>query len=180
MAVPPDFTAGQVLTAAQMNAVGLWLIKTESVGTAVSTVVVSSAFSADYTHYKVIYDGGVGSTAQYLLITLGSTATGYYYGVHGTTFNNTTATAAGNNTTSWIAGYSTTVSNSMNCDIYNPQAADETMYETRFNGAVAGITGATYYAGGLLNNTTAYTAFTVATSGGTITGGKIFVYGYRD
>jgi hypothetical protein len=41
MATPPDFSSGAVLTAAQMNSVGLWLVKTQTVGTAVSSVAVT-------------------------------------------------------------------------------------------------------------------------------------------
>jgi hypothetical protein len=181
MAVPPDFVAGQVLTAAQMNKIGGWLVKTEAVGTAVSSVVVSGAFSTDYQHYRVIYAGGVSSASNYLLVTLGATATGYYYGLHGTTYNNTTATGAGNNTTSWIGGYGTSVSNSLDIDIYNPFLADETMYAGKLVAAINGTTGYTGYVGGHLNNTTSYTAFTVSPQAGvTITGGTIYVYGYRD
>jgi hypothetical protein len=41
MATPPDFSSGAVLTAAQMNSVGLWLVKTQTVGTTVSSVAVT-------------------------------------------------------------------------------------------------------------------------------------------
>ena len=37
MATPPDFSSGQVLTSSAMNSVGLWLVKTQTVGTAVSS-----------------------------------------------------------------------------------------------------------------------------------------------
>ena len=48
MATPPTFSSGSVLTAAQMNAVGLWLVKTQTVGTAVSSVSVTDVFSSNY------------------------------------------------------------------------------------------------------------------------------------
>jgi len=44
----PSFTSGDILTAADMNAVGLWLVKTQTVGTAVSSVQVTGAFSSTY------------------------------------------------------------------------------------------------------------------------------------
>lgn len=181
MAVPPDFVAGQVLTAAQMNKVGWWLIKSQAVGTAVSSVAVTDVFSADYEHYRIIYAGGVSSTSNYLLVTLGATATGYYYGLQVATYNNTTSTGAGNNTTSWIGGYGTTVTNHLDIEVYRPQLADETVYHGKIVAAIAGTTGFGGYMGGFLNNTTQYTGFTIAPQATvTITGGTIYVYGYRD
>ncbi len=44
----PSFSAGDILTAADMNAVGLWLVKTQTVGTAVASVTVTDAFSSTY------------------------------------------------------------------------------------------------------------------------------------
>lgn len=181
MAVPPDFVAGQVLTAAQMNKVGLWLIKTQAVGTAVSSVAVTGAFSADYEHYRIIYAGGVSSTSNYLLLTLGATATGYYYGFNATTYAGANSPAGGNNTTSWIGGYGTTVTNSLDVDVYRPQLADETLYRGQFTAAINGTTGYGGAIAGHLNNTTQYTDFTIAPQATvTITGGTIYVYGYRD
>jgi hypothetical protein len=77
MATPPDFTTGAVLTAAQMNAVGLWLVKTQTVGSAVPDVTVTDAFSADYDNYKILYTGGTASGAVGPLnMKLGSSTTG--------------------------------------------------------------------------------------------------------
>jgi hypothetical protein len=51
MATPPDFTAGQVLTAAQMNKIGLWVVKTETAFSAAASVTADSVFTADFTNY---------------------------------------------------------------------------------------------------------------------------------
>ena len=56
----PTFTNGQVLPASDLNAIGLWLVKSQTVGTGVSSVTVSNAFSADFDNYRIIYSGGVG------------------------------------------------------------------------------------------------------------------------
>jgi len=53
----PSFASGEVLTAADMNAVGLWLVKTQTVGTGVPSVVVTDAFSANYDNYLVTISG---------------------------------------------------------------------------------------------------------------------------
>jgi hypothetical protein len=49
MATPPDFTTGQVLTAAQMNGVGLWLVKTGTFTT--QDLIADTAFSTEYDRY---------------------------------------------------------------------------------------------------------------------------------
>ena len=67
MATPPAFSAGAVLTAAQMNAVGLWLVTPTSVaGTGVSlsgatvsysaatTVSVNGCFTTDFKQYRIV------------------------------------------------------------------------------------------------------------------------------
>ena len=56
MPTPPDFTAYTSLAAASLNKVGLWLVKTQAVGSGVSSVTVSSCFSADYDNYLVTVD----------------------------------------------------------------------------------------------------------------------------
>ena len=65
------YTAGEVLTAASLNANfsfvassgGLVLVKTQTIGTTVSSVEVTGAFSSTYDNYKIIVSGGAGSTA---------------------------------------------------------------------------------------------------------------------
>ena len=91
MATPPDFTAGQVLTAAQMNAVGLWKITPTSVsGTGASIdangdVVVSSGganltvngvFSTDYKNYRILVSDFKASGASSIQLSMGTSATG--------------------------------------------------------------------------------------------------------
>ena len=74
MALPVTFVAGDVLEAAQLNSNftyldgsgGLTLVKTEAIGTTVGSVTVTDAFSATYNAYKIIVDGGVGSTTALL------------------------------------------------------------------------------------------------------------------
>jgi hypothetical protein len=46
MATPPDFSSGAVLTAAQMNSVGLWKVASGSLSTA--TTNFQGCFTSDY------------------------------------------------------------------------------------------------------------------------------------
>lgn len=180
MATPPDFTAGQILTAAQMNAVGLWLVKSQTVGTGVSSVTVSDAFSADYDVYLITVSGGVGSANLGINLTLGATATGYYssgfnQGITASTINATNT----NNGTSWTSvAYGSTNALSGEITLDNPFAAKRTMvsYQAR-------ATSNNYFVNqqhGFLDNNTSYTAFTLTVAGGNITGGTIRVYGLRN
>ena len=178
------FVAGQVLTAAQLNdsyaAVGgLRLIKTQTIGTAVSTVEVTSAFSSTYDNYVITVNGGAASGSGELTLKLGSTATGYYtgtsrviYGGAGQSLSSTNAatfTYAGNISAN---GIFTTI------QLLGPNTATRTMFS-----AASGSTATnevSQFAAGFLNDTTQYTAFTLGTSAGTMTGGTIRVYGYAN
>lgn len=57
MATPPDFSTGQVLTAAHMDAVGMWLVKAENSVTATnaSPYGVQSVFTSDYRNYRLMW-----------------------------------------------------------------------------------------------------------------------------
>lgn len=180
MATPPDFTAGQILTAAQMNAVGLWLIKTETIGTTVSTVTVTNAFSADYEAYKIVLSGGAGSTAADIRLTLGATAANYYAGYSRVTYSTgAAATAADNGASSWTrAGSASTDVLFANIDLVNPFATKRT-FITGFN-AFQNTTLSGGAFGGFLDDAASYTAFTFTMSSGTMTGGTIRVYGYNN
>jgi hypothetical protein len=178
MATPPDFTTGQVLTAAQMNAVGLWLVKTQTVGTAVSSVTVSDAFSADFNNYLVTYSGGVGSGTANINLRFGSTNTGYYaqliYAQYGAT--SALALVPDNNAAQFsrVGTVATTFAH-LNIAITTPFLTNRTFVSSQWTGA---IQSGNYQ--GFLDNATSYTAFDIFPSGGTITGGTICVYGYRN
>ena len=180
MATPPDFTPGAILTAAQMSAIGLWEVKSQTIGTAVSSVTVTGAFSADYDSYLIRVTGGSASTSLGLNLTLGSTTTGYYYGGATSTYATASpASFAGTNATSWaFAGSGETSGLIMRVELNNPFLADETSYSNVF--ATMRTTGSGGITVGYLNDTTSYTAFTLTTSTGTITGGTIRVYGLRN
>ena len=176
MAIPPDFSAGAVLTAAQMNAIGLWEIKTQTIGTTVTEVEVTSAFSTDYDSYLIVINGGAASTANLLRFQLGATTTGYYTGYSGVTYATAAATiAADNNGANFSAvGIGTTSTLGLQIWVTNPFLTEHTYV----GGFHADATVSRNYAG-YLNNTTSYTSFKIITSTGTMTGGTIRVYGYR-
>jgi hypothetical protein len=176
----PSFTSGDILTAADMNAVGLWLVKTQTVGTAVSSVTVTGAFSSTYDNYLITMEGGTVTADIDVAIKLGASATGYYgflnYG--DATGGGTPLGATRNNTAqlNWVGGGSANQRVHVSCQVFGPNKA---AYTKILNGC---------YQAGLVYGTlagehrvaTAYTDFTLSVGAGTMTGGTIRVYGYRN
>lgn len=177
----PVFASGDVLNASDMNAVGLWLVKTQTVGTGVSSVTVTGAFSADYDNYRIVYDGGASSTNASLHMTLGSTATGYHYALVYNQYNAATPLGLASAVGTFFSdcGRASTNTNNLVVDIFSPFLSARTGIRT---GCVdySGAAGYVIQGGGMLNNTTSYTAFTITIAAGTMTGGTIRVYGYRN
>jgi hypothetical protein len=175
----PTFNAGQILTAAEMNAVGLWLLKTQTVGNAVASVTVSSAFSADYDSYKIVYSGGTCSADGDLRFTLGASNTGYYGSiVYAFYTTGATGGTAGNNLAYWQAGSHKSAGNSLVMDIHRPFLGDETWFSGSYVGVSAGSVGGS--ANGYHNLGLSYTTFTITPTSGTLSGGTIKLYGYRN
>jgi hypothetical protein len=159
---------------------GLVLVSTTTIGSAVSSVTVSGAFSATYDNYKIIGVGGTQSSGGGLALTLGSAATAYYYSL---IYVDYAAPAVASplraqNTTSFLFAGSAHAGISLNCDVLNPFDTKNTMFRaTIAQNKTDGFSG---YSGGYLADTTSYTAFTLTISAGTMTGGKIYVYGYNN
>jgi hypothetical protein len=174
----PSFAAGEVLRAQDMNAVGLWLVKSQTVGTGVSSVTVTGAFSADYDAYKIIATGvsintGSGNSTSLQLTGL---TTGYFAAIIYALWATATPVAStDNNQAAWnFAGSHSTDGLVLNCDIVNPFLARPT---TLNNGSYASHLGGSV--NGKQTSSTSVTGFTVTTPGSTMTGGTISVYGYK-
>lgn len=174
MATPPTFTSGEVLTAAQMNAVGLWLVKSQTVGSGVSSVTLSSVFSSDYDNYRIIISGvsSVGANSVYLSLS-GRTGSTYAYGGRYFSWGGSDAPATTTTDTGfWLGVGGTNFSASI--DLYRPFGAAPCNIAFTSSGAGYGNSGNGY-------NTTSVssTAMTVYPQASTLTGGIISVYGYR-
>lgn len=175
------FTTGSVLTAADTNTYlansGLVFVKSQTVGTAVSSVTVSSAFSADYDNYRIIYTGGVMSANTNISMVLGATAIGYYNQLIYAAYAGTTVSAnvPDNNAVRWnFVGAGLSIFARVAVELQNPFSTTRTLISSVYaNDLNAG------HAAGFLNDATSYTAFTLGLGTGTMTGGTITVYGYR-
>jgi len=161
------------------SAGALVLTKSVTIGSAVSSVAVTGAFSATYDNYKIFISGGAASTNNWLGIQMGATTTGYYWGRAGCAFaSNTFNGDNGNNTANWTDVSYTGGANGLGleCTLINPYLAKNTGIGWNLIMFATGQAGG--FGSGFLNNTTSYTDFTVVVSTGTITGGEIRVYGY--
>jgi len=179
-------STGQVLTVSggipvwASPAGGLTLIKTQTIGTTVSSVAVTSAFSSTYANYLIVVSGLVFSTNANLQLQLGSTTTGYYnflqyYSPTSATLN----TLNGNNT----ANFPYTISGSTgggggSITLINPNLAVPT---TISSFGQRPTNARTYnFLQGTEDSSTQHTDFTFLVDSGTVTGGTIKVYGYAN
>jgi hypothetical protein len=162
-----------------LGSAGLTLIKTQTIGTAVTSVNVTSAFSATYENYRILVSGGTASTGAPINLQLGSTTTGYNSGLIYGTYSGGGPNVAGNsNGASFIyAGYLNTNGLYANIELIAPNLAKNTFFGSRY-AETAGTTNG--IVNGYINNTTQYTDFTLLANSGTMTGGTIRVYGYKN
>ena len=155
---------------------GLRLIKKQVVGSGVSSVNVTSAFSATYENYKIVYSNGSQSASAALGLKLGASTTQYYgilnYAAYATGAG---LTAANNNTSSWqFVGGGDSNHSALICDLLCP-ALTKFTYLRNANYSNANETG---FFAGVHGVATSYTDFTITPGSGTLTGGTIYVYGY--
>ena len=158
---------------------GLVLVKTQTVGTSVSSVTVTDAFSSTFVNYKVIYFGGTTAASTDFYFQLSGLTTGYY----GTQFyDNFLGTVFGanrfNNTTTWQrVGGGSTASSHIDINVYGPNLASETLM------TFSGYSQSQYMVsgGGKQTSATAATGFVIGSQDGpALTGGTIRVYGYNN
>jgi hypothetical protein len=174
MATPPTFSVGQILTAAQMNSVGMWLVKTQTVGTTVSSVTVTGAFSADYDNYLVTYTGGAAADTV-ISLKLGSATTGYYGSLVFGNYAAATVTGANDNNTAQFSFAGGGALPTCYIEVLTPFLNTGTEIRAR-------VRYATVYGNYIGARVTAesFTAFTLTPGSGSLTGGTIRVYGYRN
>lgn len=183
MATPPDFTAGAILTAAQMNLSGSWVVKRDTIASGASSATISDAFNADYTHYRVLIHNisvAAGNPNVLFQLRTGSTTanTAYYYGGTNSNFIGRTDVALAN-TSSWIAGYAnTSAASTIDCMIYRPFEAATTNY---YSLAVSGIN-ASLQIGGAHNSATSYDQLVISLSTATTFNATatVIILGVRD
>ena len=156
---------------------GLRLVKKQTIGTGVSSVTVSSAFSATYEAYKIIVTGGTSSVADRVInLQLSGSTTAYYYSfIYASYAGGSPTTVAGSNVSAinYVGLADSTNGISVNVDVMSPFLTKNTSFISSTQ--APGIAGPT---NGVHINTGSYTGFVLTPNTGTLTGGTIYVYGY--
>ena len=166
-----------------VSTTGLVLITQATIDTAVSSVTISSVFSATYEAYKVIITGGTGSANTSLRTQLrdgattetgsfykfGSTGSLYADGVYARDYSagfttNFTYTGYVNNTDAYLT---------YNVDLINPFLTVPTLISGQYAHLLSNRQMVGY-----LDTTTSYDSLVISPETGTLTGGSIRVYGY--
>jgi hypothetical protein len=171
----------EILTSSDTNTFlansGLVYVTSATIGSAVSSVTLSSCFNSTYTAYKIVVAGGTTSADANLGLKLGASTTGYYaakpfiiYSTGGA-FN-----VADNNAAQWTqTGFSINGQGmSMSVELQNPFLAQFTYMQCSVNAATLGG-----MSSGIHQVATSYNSITITPSAGTMTGGTVTVYGYR-
>ena len=181
MPTPPEFSVGQYNTAAYMNAVGLWLVKTQTVGTGVSSVTVTGAFSSDYENYHITWTNVTLSAGDRIDVRIGNATANYdlwmVYGNYAGGGAAPVASGLQNQPIAYWVGGGDSNAAIAEFDLFGPNLPRYTYY--RNTGFYYAQQGAGWMAG-RLKDTTQHTSFLLSTGGATMTGGTIRVYGYRN
>jgi hypothetical protein len=155
---------------------GLTLVKSQTIGSAVSTVAVTNAFNATYDAYKILITGGTATINASLSFNFTGSTTGYNGAVIYSNWTTGSLAATGNNnTSSWTYfGYYDTGYINACVELQNPFLAKYTILEGSW---ISISEGATH--NGVHKVASSFTGFTLTPSSGTLTGGEIRVYGYE-
>jgi hypothetical protein len=158
---------------------GLQLVKSQTVGTGVSSVTVTNAFSAEFENYRISYSGGTQSANTDIGLRLGLNTTGYFgYLTYGAVTSSTVLGAGNNNSGwwAWVGGGTAGQASHLACDLYAPFLSVWTKLRNgnyQNNNEYGTMQGEHRVA-------TPFDNFTFFPSSGTLTGGTIRVYGYRN
>ena len=177
----PSFSTGEVLTAADMNAVGLWKVASGTLSLSTTPSNVTGVFSSTYKQYRLLLNvtnksASIRVDMKYIVGTT-PTSTNYYQAGIGSdyTFNNTLYYQRSNADTQ-LFGIASSALLSQSIDIYNPNKAALTMHHGTLVDANFGFP---YMVGGSQNSTNQFTGFQLFTSSGTATV-EYQVFGYRN
>ena len=184
MATPPVFVSGAVLTAAQMNAIGMFVTKPLTTFTAVTSVLADNCFSSDYESYQIVIRYSTSSTfGLNMALRVGGVNTTTNYNRQDLTVASTTSTASrttGAAAFANIAGSTEGVVASSQLFIGGPALAEPTtlfVLNARNSGNSL-LQPVILISSQNQSASTAFDGFELTVGGGTMTG-SITVYGMR-
>jgi hypothetical protein len=172
----PIFAAGDVLRATDMNAVGLWLVKSQTIGSGVSSETITGAFSSDYDTYVIVVSGGSASTNSTINFRCGTTSSGYRLNyLYASYTSSPQAFGSTSENAIFYTGFQNTTGLNAVITVSNPFLSGPTLI-TGDGGSIGNFTGRVQ---GLEPNNTSFTSFTLLSGSGTMTGATVRVYGYK-
>jgi hypothetical protein len=161
----------------------LTLVSSTTIGSAVTSVTVTGAFSATYNNYLITVDGGTASTggSNGAKLKLGSATTAYYQAGYYMQYNSATVSGdTRNNAVPYFdATFFSTTGHQGYIILQNPFLSSRTFFYAQTS-AAGGATEYVRQTQGVLDATTSFTAFTLDALANTMTGGTIRVYGYQN
>lgn len=181
-----DGSAWDYLSQSQNDTVGLGpvgglvFIKSQTVGTAVSSINVTSVFSSTYDNYRIVVNNmDASNDGADIRFGLDGITTGWYWnGYYMQAASSTLSGINGGNQAFAVVGQTGTQQCGFSIDVMNPNLSAGKLLTGGYGSA-----GSNAYVGNMhatCNQTTSCTAFTLTFSTGTVTGGTIRVYGYRN
>lgn len=190
MATPPDFSVGGVLTAAQMDQIGLWICPPTSatggtvtgnhvvIGSGVTSVTVNGVFSASFTNYMIRVAGvkagaQVGTSLQLSGITTGYDTQGFYMLKGSSAITGFNVSGA----SGWDCGATDTGASLHEVHLVNPNVASPKAMFARATGQGGVNIGVQTF--GENASTSTATGFVYSVGASSLTGGTITVYGYN-
>lgn len=180
MAIPPVFVANTVLTASQMNKVGLWLIDS-STPTAATSLNWNNVFTSDYENYLIYVTGSASSGSPTMTLQMRNgiinTGTNYYWTKQTNNYNaaNTTSNGGGSTSSFDCATMSSLVTGSVRINLTRPQKSGATGFD-----CVATIAATSaQMTQGVLNDSTSYDGFRLVSSTAATLSLSVEIYGYH-
>lgn len=183
MATPPDFVAGSVLTAAQLNQIGAWRTKAETSFSAASTVSADNVFTADFTNYKILFRWTNSAAADPIFkLRVGGVAASTNYNIERLTVDSTTVSGVRETAqTYFLLGGNTNgaFNSAVEINLFGPQLATATnINSNQILSSGAYTTPVIRIHSGNHSTTTSYDGFEISVTVGTITG-NYAVYGWN-
>jgi hypothetical protein len=182
----PDFSPGEVLTAAAMDSIGLWKVASGALSSTATNFV--DCFPTDYTNFRIVIDQIVFDAAPaelYYQFLNGTTAvnSNYRYAYLGLNASNASQNANQNTvqTVAWtgigIGSFPNLVLSTLTLDVIAPNVASRTFAHTS---AIYFATTNAFRVGLSMNNaTTAFDGIRFLTDSATNVTGNVTIYGYR-
>jgi hypothetical protein len=176
MATPPIFVAGQVLTAAQMNAVGQWVVVAETTFTASSTITASSVFTSDYQTYLFVarYTTTTTGNGDFQLA-VGGVAAATNYTRQVINASSTTVSASRTTGATNLPGFLSNTDGAFEANVFayinGPNLVAPTLFNIQRNSSSGSFNNIIWSAVSAVHTTsTAYDGFVITMGSGTTTG----------